>query len=200
MENSLDELNKYILENIARESLLKEDSDVKVENHKEKEINLSNVIKRMISKALLEDSEIGFYKNNNQDDPKVLRSLYLIRTIQDSIYKIQSSSRKSFEDSYYDEEIENLIYNSFEPIIKLAVSKLHHLWLDPNIPKPDEKNVANSIKIVDVEPGDNVVSPQGTEYNVEEIVKEDVLLKEKISGKKTTANINIVKKWKQEKK
>jgi hypothetical protein len=209
MENSLNELKKYVVQGSVNEELIREQEQGykpkgKVENPKPpqggtgevmREDRLTYAVRKVLAEALLGEQEPmadGPYNPEANVDPKVKKSQALVRVVQDALWKMRDSQRTPYNGEDTDEDIAKMMSNMNEPIIKMAVAKLYDIWYREK-EKPD---IEASVKIVDVVPGDEIVSPQGVEYKVESVANGKVSLVESGTGKKASADLSAVKKWK----
>lgn len=199
MKNNLDELNKYVVQASIGEELIREQNESLNPKSETKVIgeikyvnnnNLSHAVRKVLSEALLGEmcGDIDGSQDANED-PRIKKSQALVRIIQDSCYKLKESSMPGTED----EDIKSMMISMSEPIIKMAVAKLYHIWYSDQKKEPD---IESSVKIVSVEPGDNIVSPQGTEYSVESVTNNSIALVESGTGKKASVDVANISNWK----
>jgi hypothetical protein len=202
--NELEELRKYVVRGSVNEELIKEQEEGyqlknKVKNSKPStegtgevmmKEDLTNAVRKVLAEALLgEQCEMGPYNPDAQIDPKIKKSQALIRVVSDALYKISDSQRRQPNEEE-DDDIAKMMSSMNEPVIKMAVAKLYDMWYRDKPEEKKEKEVE-----VTVEPGIEIVSPQGTEYKVESIANGKVALKETGTGKLASADLSAVQKW-----
>lgn len=197
----INELNKFVVQGSVDTELIREQDEElnpKINLKKEPQmIDLNNAIRTVLAEALLKENQYAASfpptptkPAEDKTDPKVKNSLALIRVIQDNLWKMSNSA---YGEGELDNDITDLISSLNSPIIKLAVAKLYHIWYSEiPVAKVEEPKI-DGTEEVKVEIGDQVISPQGTEYKVESISSDTVTL---MNGK-TMSHIteDDIKNW-----
>lgn len=197
--NNLDELKKYVVQASIEQELIREQTECYQpkplseeseiippksgtgETNQIRNINSSNINNavRQLSEAIVSEMVGTFEGPYNPDEgcPDYIdKTQKLLQLIQDMFWKLRDSYRKSYPGEEDFSDIKEMMITAVKPTLKLAIAKLYDIWMREIDEKPKD-SVEASVKIIDVQPGDNVVSPQGQEYSVMNVGENKISLK-----------------------
>jgi hypothetical protein len=198
---ALEELQKYVVRGSVNEELIREqdENNIPKENPKPSKEeagdvmlkeDLTRAVRKVLAEALLGECGPEMpYNPEAEVDPKIKKSEALLRVVQDAIYKLRDSQRKT-PGQDEDEDIAKMMSSMNEPVIKMAIAKLYDIWYRG---APEEKKEKEAE--VTIVPGAEFISPQGIEYKVESVSNGKVALKETGTGKLASADASSVQKW-----
>lgn len=205
-------LNKYILEGLAMEDLMKrqddsfiltESGELKIEP---KNIN-PNILRKMLVESIL--AECSPYSpgitglpqyGEKKENPKLIKTRSILSVVQDLVWKM--------EGKYDDEDVNKTLTDACAPLVKTMIQKLYDIWFKeeakPEVVSPPAPTSPTPVITPSETPtlelsfvqGESLKSPLNKEYIVEEVFEKQLKLKDKQNGSVATVSIDIAKKWK----
>lgn len=217
MSDPFNELRKYVVQGSVNEELIREQSEgyqpkplpegteivppkggTGVVNPMRNE-SKDYAIRKMIAEAIMGEMAEGPYNPDANCPDYIRKSQKLLQLIQDLIWRLRDSYKTPYPGEEQDDfsDLKELMASTVKPTIKLAIVKLHDIWMREADEQFKKDDVAATVKITSVEPGDQVVSPQGIEYSVEKVAAEGKVVLRGVDGNISTIEESALKtgKW-----
>ena len=199
--NELNELKQLEITGRALEEMIR-DHDEKPESIKEENV-LGKHLTRILGEALIK--ECGPMTGEPRDlwpgcPKRVMKLQKLLNLINRLLIDYKESFRAPYtgEEEYDDSDLKEMMASSVKLIIGAALGKIQAIWneKDEEEPKEISADPHEGEMEIQIVPQDEVTSPAGDIYTVNEVVGDSVQLTKKLSNEIFNVNVETYKKWK----